>query len=68
MSRAPIDAVLDTVERQATGAQPDGSDLPHATHSGVLTLFGKTLRCYRLSDGRAVFDADDFRDFFEGLI
>lgn len=66
MTRKPIDAVLDTVEWKATGAQPDDSGLPYATHSGVLELFGKKLRCHRLSDGRALFDADDFLDFFNG--
>lgn len=39
---------------------PNRPELPFATHSGVLHIFGTDIRCYRLSDGKAVFDADDF--------
>lgn len=68
MSRAPIDAVLDTVEWTPTGAKDSGGATPYATHSGELEIFGEKLRCYRLSDGRAVIDADDLRKFFKGAI
>lgn len=43
------------------------TDLPHVTHEGAFTIFGKTLRCYRLSDGSAVFNADDFEAFFNDM-
>lgn len=43
------------------------TDELHATHSGVLEIMGKTLRCYRLSDGRAVIHADDMDELFKGL-
>lgn len=39
------------------------SKLPTVTHSGEMHLGGLRLRCYRLSDGQAVFDADDFKAF-----
>lgn len=47
--------------------EPDASsDIPHATHQGVLELYGHKLRCYRLSDGRAIIHADDVHAFFVG--
>lgn len=64
----PIDKMLETVKWEIVDSGPklvgDG-ELPHVTHSGILDLFGKSLRCYRLSDGQAVFDCDDVADFFE---
>jgi len=38
-------------------------DLPHVTHSGVLHLMGHDLRCFRLSNGKTVFEAGDFKNF-----
>lgn len=46
---------------------PNMVGLPYATHSGVLNLFGCSLRCYRLSDGNAIFDADDFNALIEKM-
>lgn len=40
---------------------PELVGLPHATHSGVWEFSGLRLRVYRLDDGRAIIDADDFR-------
>ncbi len=37
----------------------DGS-MPYATHSGVLNLFGKDMRVYRLNTGQAIIDSEDF--------
>ena len=66
----PIDEMLKAVEWVVVEDGPalvgDG-ELPHVTHSGVLELMGKKLRCHRLSDGMTVFDADDFVAFWEGL-
>lgn len=67
--KTPIDLMLDgvtwvPVERQATG----DSDLPYATHEGVLELFGSKLRCYRLNIGDAVFNADDFEAFWNAAL
>jgi hypothetical protein len=67
--KSPVEQMLDTVEWVATNnEQSQGNDgLPHATHEGVLSIGGMRLRCYRLSDGMAVFDADDVKKFFDGL-
>lgn len=66
----PIESMLSKVEWEVTDAKPSttDSDLPHATHKGVLDLFGHSLRCYRLNTGEAVFDADDFKKFWEGML
>ncbi len=62
MSKQPIDMMMDGVQWVPAPEQtPDASGLPHVTHSGELDLLGKKLRCFRLSDGRAVIHADDFK-------
>lgn len=44
---------------------PDGL---YATHEGIFEIGGAKLRCYRLNDGRAIFNTDDFESFlFSGL-
>jgi hypothetical protein len=64
MTDIPIERMLDAVEwRPIPGA--GGTDL-HATHEGVLALADIELRCYVLSDGTRVFDADDIERFFGG--
>lgn len=45
----------------------DSDDIPHATHEGEFTIFGKTLRCYRLSNGEAVFNGGDFEAFMAAM-
>lgn len=69
MSKTPIDMMLDGLEWKEVPPpvvidHGDG-DVPYATHSGVLEIAGKSLRCYRLSNGQAVFHADDLNDFFD---
>lgn len=60
--------MLDGLTWVATdGWENQTSDIPYATRSAVLELFGKKLRCYRLSNGMAVFHADDFAAFFAAL-
>lgn len=39
-------------------------DVPYATHKGTVDVLGCILRCYQLSDGRRVIDADDVHSFF----
>jgi predicted solute-binding protein len=68
VSKTPIDFMLDAVKWTATDQTPDSSDLPFATHAGVLTIGDKALRCYRLNTGEAVFDADDVVAFFDGAL
>ena len=70
--KAPIEMMLDgvtwvpAVEERPTG--PDNSDgIPFVTHEGVLDLMGYQLRCYRLSSGQTVFNAEDIETFFADL-
>ena len=55
--------MLDAVAWEVLPPQEE-SDLPYATHAGVLHIGEYSLKCYRLSDGRAIFDADDFLRFW----
>lgn len=64
MEHPNIPAFLNNVVWEALPEQEPG-DLPYATHSGVLELFGHKLRCYRLSDGRAIFEQNDFIQFLD---
>lgn len=68
--QTPIESMLDSVEWmpvERTG-EIAKNDLPYATHSGVLAICGHELRCYRLNTGHAVFDADDVKKFFSGVL
>jgi len=38
-----------------------------ATHSGVMEIQGKKIRCHVLSTGQRIFDADDIESFFKDL-
>ena len=63
---AKLDAWMDAVTWRPT---PWGDDEPgglHATHEGVLSMPGAEFRCYQLSDGQRVLDADDVMRFFSG--
>jgi hypothetical protein len=62
----PIDRLLDDVEWRKLSV-PDSGDLgalPRATHEGVLTFAGHTLRGYRLSNGQRVIDQEDLAAAF----
>ena len=64
-ARSPMNYVLDGVLwEQAGGPQEDSADLPWVTHQGVVDFAGVRLRCYQLSDGQRVFDADDIEAAF----
>lgn len=64
---APIERLLDTVEWRALDAPTDPpSELPYATHEGVLSFGEFKLRCYQLNTGERVFDGDDVEAFFAG--
>jgi len=43
---------------------PPADGLPVATHKGMLRFGAIELRCYQLSDGRRVFNADDIHRVF----
>lgn len=62
-----IPAFMQDVDWQETGAVYEG-ELPYATHAGVMELMGHKLRCYRLNDGRAIFDADDLNAFMSDFL
>jgi hypothetical protein len=69
MAKTPIEMILDGVEWvEAEGDAPSNSNLPHVTHSGVLKIGDHSLKCFRLSNGQAVFDADDFENFFRETV
>lgn len=53
--------LFEGVKWESTGNIPNPEDIPYATHSGVLHIFDCDLKCYRLSSGETVFDADDFK-------
>jgi hypothetical protein len=62
----PDESILDGVQWVETGLTPSADGLPYATHSGELDILGSKLRCYRLSNGQSVFDADDIAAILEG--
>ncbi len=67
-TKTPAETLLDRVEWRETNIQAsevkDESDLPCATHEGVLELGDMKLRCYRLSNGQTIINADDMNEFF----
>lgn len=61
----PIESLLSGMEWTEVTPKPEPEgNMPYATHSGLLDIHGLQLRCYRLSTGQAVIDADDMRAFF----
>ena len=64
-ARSPMRYIMDGVQReQVVGTQGNSDDLPWVTHQGVFDFAGARLRCYQLSDGQRVFDADDVEAAF----
>lgn len=59
-----IDSVVRPVESPAKG---DGK-LPYITHEGVMKIGDANLRCYVLSNGMRIFDAEDVEKFFNSVI
>jgi hypothetical protein len=59
-----VELLLNTVEWHETGMTDDGDDLPYPTHKGVLNIGGIELKCYRLSNGKRVLDAESVARFF----
>ncbi|PRH37745.1 hypothetical protein [Burkholderia gladioli] len=56
----PAEAAMRDVQWRDLNSTPVDSDLPYATHEGELYLGNERIRCYRLSNGQAIFHADDF--------
>jgi len=65
----PTDAMWERVEwKPVPGA--DGvevSDVPHATHTGVLEIGPCRIDCARLSNGMAVITEDGLKQFLEWM-
>lgn len=61
----PIEMMLqDAIWTPIENVKADDS-LPYATHSGVLEVPGfDSLKCWRLSNGKAMIDAEDMARFF----
>lgn len=66
--KPPIDLILDQIEWEELPPW-DGLETGdvYTTHEGNLRIAGADLRCYQLSDGKRVIDAEDFARFF-GLV
>ena len=63
--KTPIEVMMDGVEWvERDESEPVPADGLYATHEGVFDLLGHKMRCYRLNNGAAVFNADDFVAFF----
>lgn len=63
-----IPPILQSVEWTENPPQePDSEGAPWATHSGVLEMFGHTLRCHRLSNGAAIIEADDMHEMLNAM-
>ena len=41
---------------------------PHVTHEGVFEIMGHSMKCFRLSNGQAVFEKEDFDKFCEAFL
>lgn len=66
--KTPIEQMLDAVAWEVVPEPHTSGDLLYATHSGVFEIGGMKMRCYRLNDGRAIFNAEDFQEFFGDLL
>ena len=70
MSRSPMDILMGRVDFRAVKVEDDvlfRDDLPYVTHEGKLEIDGFVFRCYRLSSGDAVFEAEDIERWFSGM-
>lgn len=64
ITSSPIEMMLEGVQWVQAPNQPqdrhDYTGLPYATHSGIWEFQGHQIKVYRLSNGKAIIDADDF--------
>lgn len=60
----PINMMLEGATWTPITDQPAMSGALHATHSGVLTIEGLTVKCWQLSDGRRVIDGQSMAQLF----
>lgn len=62
--KAPIERLLDEIEwTPAPPPDTKDDDVSYVTHSGILELGSVKFRCYQLSDGRRILDAEDVNTF-----
>ena len=61
---AHMPAFMNQVVWEPVAPEPRIDGLPTVTHEGVFDIGEHKLRCYRLDDGRAIINADDFNAFF----
>lgn len=70
-SGSVIDTLLNAIDWKPVPHNPEVcsqvADLPFVTYEGKLEIAGKTLRCYQLSDGRRIVDAEDMSNFLLGM-
>lgn len=66
--KKPIDMMFDGVQWvECSEPEVIEDGIPYVTHSGEVTFPGLgTMRCYRVSDGRAMLDGDDMERVFGG--
>lgn len=57
-------SILNGLAWEAVDHAPSADGLPTVTHEGTLEIAGHRLRCYRLDNGQAIINADDFHAFF----
>lgn len=62
-----MSSILDGLDWEPVARAQSHDGLPIVTHEGILEIGAHKLRCYRLDDGRAIINADDFRAFFGGI-
>ena len=61
ITSTPIEMALNGVTWEAAPEREHPEDgIPYATHSGIWKFMGKEIRVYRLNNGKAIIDADDF--------
>ena len=61
MPKTPIEIMLDGVEyKKLDTSRIKVTDLPYATHEGILKIGEMELKVYVLNDGRRVFMFEDF--------
>ena len=65
-------AVMKPPEENLSRRRPEvtppltGENLPQSVWQGEFTIFGVTLHCHVLSDGKRIIEADDLAALFEG--
>lgn len=66
-SVSPVERLVDSVVKPVENPTPSKSGLSHITHEGLFVMGDIQMKCYILSNGERVFDADDFEKHFGEL-